>query len=194
MTGTAAACASAATGHCSEKRRNQVAGRCSETGVWPTSGRPCPHVSSRMAPFPWMKALLIFCSSSRLNLPVRSGMPHAVAGPLTDAFATTTRRSTALVGPRAVHAQRGRHRIGAPLPSLAARPGCAFLPVCCGYASSNRSTHQNGYCVACSLTLTHWAWVNSSMLAGPPNRPPLPDAPMPPNGTWGSQLTGWSLM
>src|SRR6266542_458046 len=39
---------------------------------------------------------------------------------------------------------------------------------------------QNGYGLGLSLIVTHCQFVNSSQLAGPPMRVPLPDAPVPP--------------
>src|SRR4029453_9635460 len=53
---------------------------------------------------------------------------------------------------------------------------------------------QNGYGLGLSLIVTHCQLVNSSQLAGPPIRVPLPDAPVPPKGTCGSSATVWSLM
>src|SRR4029450_13608215 len=53
---------------------------------------------------------------------------------------------------------------------------------------------QNGYGLGLSLIVTHCQLVNSSQLAGPPMRVPLPDAPVPPNGICGSSATVWSLM
>src|SRR5215470_19642370 len=53
---------------------------------------------------------------------------------------------------------------------------------------------QNGYGLGLSLIVTHCQCVNSSQLAGPPMRVPLPEAPVPPNGTCGSSATVWSLI
>src|SRR4029434_4918404 len=53
---------------------------------------------------------------------------------------------------------------------------------------------QNGHGFGSSLIGAHCQFVNSSQLAGPPMRVPLPDAPVPPNGMCGSSATVWSLM
>ena len=45
-----------------------------------------------------------------------------------------------------------------------------------------------------SSALIHWLCVNSCTFAGPPKRPPLSDAPMPPDGTWNLVFTVLSLM
>ncbi len=76
-----------------------LAGRCGATPVSPRARRPravkkaraggplsggpwFPYFFGRMASaVPWIKAL-IFSTSSLLSLPVKSGMPRTVAGPL----------------------------------------------------------------------------------------------------------------
>lgn len=64
------------------------------------------------------------------------------------------------------------------------------VPSCVAYGSR----FQNGQVIGFGRVLTHWLVVKASMFAGPPKRPPLLDAPMPPKGTWNSLFTGWSLM
>src|SRR4029077_6988304 len=52
---------------------------------------------------------------------------------------------------------------------------------------------QNGKPWAWGRAVTHRYWVNSSPLLWEPNRLPLPEAPVPPNGAYASLFSVWSL-
>src|SRR5262249_37207660 len=66
-----------------------------------------------------------------------------------------------------------------------------FLPHWISYTRRqlDRPRRQNGYGFGLSLIVTHCQLVNSSQLAGPPMRVPLPG-----NGMCGSSATVWSLI
>jgi Aldehyde dehydrogenase family len=51
---------------------------------------------------------------------------------------------------------------------------------------SEERRDQNGNPCAWSRTVTQRQWVNSSQLLCDPNRAPLPEAPVPPNGAYAS--------
>ena len=59
--------------------------------------------------------------------------------------------------------------------------------------AGQRARHQNGNDGGSSRTVTHCHSVNVSKLASPPNRLPLPEAPIPPNGMMASSFSVPSL-